>query len=521
MKNRFYSFLTNRIYQITLAFLSVLLPSMFCAMRLGWVFIDPMVFDGFCITLIVLMVVNGIFSMSLVLLKDWFNRKEKTELYAKLLIVSFSFTALFIILIIAIILTDTTVIATYTLYFVKELPYTLPIISALICLFVVPKFNKKIRGIISIILIAIIGVTSMIFAFKLTSFKLTAGASVYDLGNEYYAVTFATSHNSVGYLEYETDGATVTVYDEVAGGIRSNSKIHSILIEKTTLQNNTYKIGATRVYEHLGNSASTGKNIESAEIAFEGIPGENMELGVLTDVHNQVASALTALNHCGQDFDGLILLGDMADMYNTEDDFIDNVLYLSAQATNGKIPVFFVRGNHETRSAYASEIYQYIPLENQTYYYSFDFGSVSALVLDVAEDKADDHIEYGGLANYEPYRAEEEEWMQNVQFSDSANIKHKLVICHIDELNDVFGSDWSEILSAKTPDLLICGHSHISEYCDIGEDAQSMYYPVCYMGGKQSDSVKYIASKIVFTDTSIEIITYTKDGDLLLSKMVK
>jgi len=493
---------------------------MFLSMRLGWLFIDGAIFNGFCLSFNIILAISSIFSIVLIFLKDEFIKKDKQKLGLKLYRISFGLTIFFSIIVLINLFYNVTCIATYWYYYIKALPYILPIILALVCLYVVPKFKDRAKSIVSFVLIVVVVVTSVLFATKATVFKFEAMPSVYDLGNEYYSVIFATSHNSAGYIEYEKNGELVRQYDSVAGGIRSNDKVHSFLVEKDNLQNNSYKVGATRIIEHLGNSVSSGKSIESQLINFKGVPSDNMEIGILTDVHEKKDYALKAFSYCGSDFDGVILLGDLANMYNSQETFIQYVLDLSAKATNGEIPIFYARGNHDTRSAYASEMYKYMPISTGAYYYGFDFGSMSALVVDVAEDKVDTHIEYGGLANYEPYRDTEEEWLKAFDFNNSENIKHKIVISHIGNLENVFGRDWSTIISEKSPELLLCGHKHNTKYFEIGSDSQSMYYPTFLAGGINASNSKFVASKLVFEDNNLDIYSYNEKGDLVFSKKV-
>lgn len=79
-----------------------------------------------------------------------------------------------------------------------------------------------------------------------------------------------------------------------------------------------------------------------------------------------------------------------------------NLVGFGGDISGGEKPVIYVRGNHETRGAFASELPEYLGLESL--YYFTRYGDYSFLVLNSNEDKEDTHEEYGSMNDYSLYR---------------------------------------------------------------------------------------------------------------------
>src|SRR5690606_8045725 len=78
------------------------------------------------------------------------------------------------------------------------------------------------------------------------------------------------------------------------------------------------------------------------------------------------------------------------------------------------IPLFWTRGNHETRGSFARQFPDYLALPGGEFYYTFEQGPVFFIVLDTGEDKLDSSPEYSGLVDFFPYRREEGKWLKRL-----------------------------------------------------------------------------------------------------------
>jgi hypothetical protein len=153
------------------------------------------------------------------------------------------------------------------------------------------------------------------------------------------------------------------------------------------------------------------------------------------------------------------MLGDFNSAMAYKSDFVKYVLKNAHDLSGGEIPVVYARGNHETRGEFGAQAIQYLPSQTGEYYFTFDFGPLSAVVIDSGEDKDDDHKEYSGLVDFEAYREQEYEWLCSLDSSDFEGATYKLALSHDPTLTDHFGKDWTVPLASLGIDLIVGGHA--------------------------------------------------------------
>ncbi|MBR3803273.1 MAG: metallophosphoesterase [Clostridia bacterium] len=178
----------------------------------------------------------------------------------------------------------------------------------------------------------------------------------------------------------------------------------------------------------------------------------------------------------------------------------------------GEIPVVYVRGNHETRGEFGAQAIKYLPSETGEYYFTFDFGSLSAVVIDSGEDKEDDHKEHSGLVDFATYREQEYNWLCSLDASKFEGAKYKLAISHDPTLTDHFGKDWTSPLNTLGVDLVVGGHHHQSKFIE-------KTVPVFIDGGKLGDKV-WAASMLTLKDGTINMYTVDNNGNVLIDKEI-
>lgn len=181
--------------------------------------------------------------------------------------------------------------------------------------------------------------------------------------------------------------------------------------------------------------------------------------------------------------------------------------------------MLYVRGNHETRGAYAKDLPVALGIEQ--FYYTADIGPYSFVVLDSGEDKADSHIEYGGMNDYNTYRSDMIEWLKGVE------VKNKKVIAlsHSWKLSDIepelSAEGWSELDRLDTR-LLLSGHEHKCRFIGENEGYEKEVkekYPdiIAYIdGGKKKDD--YIASLLTLNEKGFEIKAADNLGNEILNE---
>ena len=212
--------------------------------------------------------------------------------------------------------------------------------------------------------------------------------------------------------------------------------------------------------------------------------------------------------HMGE-YDGVILLGDAAADLRDEDAAVKYLIDFGGELSGGSKPVIYVRGNHETRGAFAPYLADALGLDE--FYYTVQSGDYRFVVLDCAEDKEDSHIEYGGLADFESYRARQTEWAETLTEEGKT-----IALCHSPTF--FFEEDLSERAAASLmfikTSLLISGHWH---YCDF--DTERYENMPLFIDGGHGDTT-FTAGCIVISPNGIEISACNDGGETLLSERV-
>ncbi|MDR2382640.1 MAG: metallophosphoesterase, partial [Prevotellaceae bacterium] len=189
---------------------------------------------------------------------------------------------------------------------------------------------------------------------------------------------------------------------------------------------------------------------------------------VLNDIHGRIGDLNALSNNVKYGkTDLMIFNGDMVDDITDEQQFLSAFMDESVKLFAAEVPVFYARGNHETRGLFSQYFSDYFPTNNGKLYYTFRHGPVYFVVLDSGEDKPDSDIEYYGLAQFDAYRSEEQKWLEKELQSESfRNAPYKVVIMHIPPA----GSNWHGALDVQKKFLpllnkagitvMLCGDTH-------------------------------------------------------------
>ena len=278
------------------------------------------------------------------------------------------------------------------------------------------------------------------------------------------------------------DGLTFT--DNVNGVMRTDTDVHKIKVPMALLDKaRHYRVHLAPLADHC-NYYPKPDPTEAYEYDFTPVPAEGkVEAYVLADTHGDaVIPAETALLR--EHIDLLILLGDIGDSAATKEQII-TLHRLTAMVTKGRFPALYIRGNHDTRGYMAEHLMDYIPTRSGATYFTFRAGPVWGVVLDCGEDKPDDSIEYGGVADYVGFRHAQTAYLRslvaNAQNTYAAEgITRRVALCHINftrtdrpfnDHNPEIYEAWIAALNEIGIDLLICGHEH-----KIGVQPDSDYH---------------------------------------------
>ena len=286
---------------------------------------------------------------------------------------------------------------------------------------------------------------------------------VFVIGEEYEILLHA---NENGLLAVEIDGE---IYYEENTGVLSTEKTYArIRVPQAALDRAKKYTAIWRKSIDRKAYFSVLGDPERTELAFSPIEKTNgIHIYHMADVHYYFEIAKRTFSHVSQDLDLLILNGDIGEV-ETEEHYLE-VCRFVGELSKGRIPVIFVRGNHDTRGHLAERYTDYFPSNGKDTFYTFSVGPLCGVALDCGEDKYDEHEEYGGVNAFEAFRRRETAFLRSVTLPKD---KIRLAISHICPAQpaDAEGSihnidrevyrEWNRELARMEIGCMICGHMH-------------------------------------------------------------
>jgi acid phosphatase type 7 len=361
---------------------------------------------------------------------------------------------------------------------------------------------------------------------------ILAGPYLQSPGPLSMTVMWVTEPNAAGWVEYGRDGDTPTRVLPVRDGlIEANTRVHRVAL--TGLEPDTqytYRIVTRPIVSFGPYKVDYGAIARSDAFTFRtlGHTRQSYSFLVLNDLHEDVDLMRAHLTRAaGRPYDIVFFNGDSMSHLESEDQVLERCLRPASDVFASRVPLLLVRGNHETRGAFARELGRYLALPDGRYYYSFDHGPVHFVVMDSGEDKEDGHWAYSGLTGFDAYRQVEAEWLtQEVASPAFREARFRVLVAHMpffgDERTRVEGhgpadcrARWGGILSGSGLDLHIAGHTHRANWVEPAAGANT--FPVSVGGGsaKGSNTLTRVnvspdmLEVIVTTDAGIEVSRHT------------
>ena len=213
---------------------------------------------------------------------------------------------------------------------------------------------------------------------------------------------------------------------------------------------------------------------------------------VFNDLHKQ-SKTLQAL--CSQlkgvDYDFAVFNGDCVDDPTNHDEATAFVSELTEAVGGDRVPIFFMRGNHEIRNAYSIGLRNLYDYPGGKTYGAFNWGDTRIVMLDCGEDKPDDHWVYYGLNDFTQLRNDQTDFLKKeLATKEFKKANKRVLIHHI----PIYGSDsknnfcldlWGKLLSKAPFNVSLNAHTHQYAYHPKGEQGNN--YPVVVGGGYSMD----------------------------------
>ena len=324
-----------------------------------------------------------------------------------------------------------------------------------------PKWKLWLKGLV----VAAVVVSAVVIGYELRPCTLSYEPVVYAVEDE-YQIVFTTSDNAIAWVNI----GGVEYYDLYAGSMKSADKVHKIIVPQEVLDEaKAYSVNYQQMIYRGPFGGYLGQH-QAQHYLFRPVDSsDGLNYFALSDVHESVDAAIAAATS-RQDTDFIVLLGDLVSMVETEKD-VQLANKLAFGITKGEIPVIYARGNHEIKGEYAEELYKYVGSKDQQYAYTVTLGDddVFAVVLDLGEDHEDDWWEYYGTAQFDLYRQEQTEMLEEIlEDGDYENYSYRMMVCHIPVVYvdkngnfEAFRNDWTTLLNQMDLDMGLSGHKHV------------------------------------------------------------
>lgn len=332
-------------------------------------------------------------------------------------------------------------------------------------------------------------------------------------------------------------------YDDSNGILRSGRLTHKMTVPMAELDAaRSYTVRWRKMIERKPYRSEVGE-IEEYTSAFRPIDPDKERINIynIADAHNRVDGPINAgkyFERTGEELDLLLLNGDIPN-HSGDVAYFEAIHRIAAGVTGGEIPVVFARGNHDTRGVCAELIEDYTPTDNGVSYYTFRLGPVWGIVMDCAEDKPDDHVEYAHTICCEDFRRRETRWLEALcnaekpEYSDGG-IKYKIVVVHnpfterrnppFDIEEDTF-AHWASLLRENVkPHLMICGHVHkcYVTYPGGERDAFGQPCPIVAASKLSKDDLSFFVGGAITLDGNMAYVRFTdNDGNIVGEETVK
>lgn len=322
----------------------------------------------------------------------------------------------------------------------------------------------------------------VIGAFAQEKLVITHGPYLQHLGENGVTIIWTTNRNAVSWVELAPDDNTHFYlkerpkYYSAEYGFKDVSTLHIIRLSNLTPGTTyRYRVYSQEVLSHQGTKVQYGtvaatKVYGSNPLKFTTTdPAKEKEISFLmvNDIHGKndlLENLLIKGDHMTADF--VFFNGDMVSDMQSEEQLFGGFMDKAVELFAKEKPMYYARGNHETRGNFASTFPKYFSSPSGKLYYLLRRGPVCFVVLDCGEDKPDSDIEYSGIVAFDQYRDAEQSWLRGaIKSPEFTEAPFKVVVVHMPPFGGWHGEDevltkFVPILNEARVDLMLCGHLH-------------------------------------------------------------
>ena len=321
------------------------------------------------------------------------------------------------------------------------------------------------------------------FALCQDAFKINHGPYLQAMGESGVNVVWTTNKNAISWVELAPDDSTHFYgkerrkYFASANGLKKQATVHNVRIDglkpAVTYRYRVYSqevLSHESYIVHYGNVAATrAYRAKLPAFTTNNKAADILNFAVINDIHQRNGVMKNLLNQVDwKNADCVFFNGDMQNNSRSEEQIFTSFMDTATQIFADHIPMYYARGNHETRGEFASEFPKYFPTESGRLYYIVRNGPVCFIVLDTGEDKPDSDIEYSGITDFDEYRTQQAAWLKEaLKSSDYVTAPYKVVVGHIPPFGGWHGEKevadkFIPLLNEAGAQIMIAAHLHRS-----------------------------------------------------------
>jgi len=313
------------------------------------------------------------------------------------------------------------------------------------------------------------------------AFKITHGPYLQALGETGVNIVWTTNKNAISWVELAPADSSHFYarerrkYFAAANGIKTESTLHNVRIDGLNPATEyRYRVYAQEVVSHQSYvvkygsiAASRAYQAQLPTFTTSNKKAGHVGFAVVNDIHQRNDVLKKLLNQVDWKNNHLVFFnGDMQNNSQSEAQIFSSFMDTASSVFADRVPMYYVRGNHETRGEFAGEFPRYFPTETGKLYYLLRSGPVCFVVLDTGEDKPDSDIEYSGIADFDEYRTQQAAWLKEaLRQPEYTEAPYKVVIAHIPPFGGWHGEKevadkFVPLLNEAGAQIMISGHLH-------------------------------------------------------------
>lgn len=352
-------------------------------------------------------------------------------------------------------------------------------------------------------------------------FKITHGPYLQALTDSTVSIIWTSSKPAIAWVELASDDDSHFYkeqrpqYFASKDGLKTIGNLHEVKI--TNLKPNTtyrYRVVSKEVVKHEGAKVWYGNNAATLVYQVKPLtfktngPRDAIEFAVINDLHgknNVLKKLMQQVDQSKTDF--VVFNGDMINHITDEKHLFDSFMDTAIAEFAKELPMYYARGNHETRGPFAQQFSKYFVTNTGHLYYTVQMGDALLIFLDSGEDKPDTDIEYYGIVDMDRYRDEQAAWLEKtLQSEEAKKAKYKIVICHMPPVKGWHGGEdvirkFVPVLNKHKVDIMLSGHLH--QHLMLKADSQ-VKFPVIVNKNDHLLKVNVTNGRAAFVITDLE-----------------